>query len=61
MECNPLKITNDKLSVYITNTLFNQCKSLNGVIFLESCHCLTMTHTCSFKSHCKSNRCFLFY
>lgn len=56
---NPMLIKNKDISLYITDSLFNQCKSTNGVIFLENCRCLTMTHTCSFHSSCSYGACFL--
>ena len=57
---NPFTIINKKISLYITDSLFNNCESNNGIIYLE-CRCLTMTHTCSFGSQCNYRHCFLYY
>ena len=58
---NPLKIDSDRVSLYITDTLFDNCKSENGVIYLSRTRCATITHICSRQSLCSHNNNFLFY
>lgn len=58
---NPLKIDSDRVSLYITDTLFDNCKSENGVIYLSRTRCATITHICSRQSLCVHDNNFLFY
>ncbi|KAK8896074.1 hypothetical protein M9Y10_013964 [Tritrichomonas musculus] len=58
---NPLKIDSDRVSLYITDTLFDNCKSENGVIYLSRTRCATITHICSRQSLCSHDNNFLFY
>lgn len=58
-EENPFLIKDDDITLYITDTLFNSCRSENGILSLQ-CRCFTMTHTCSFHSLCNYRTCFLF-
>lgn len=50
---NTIRIKDITISLYITDTLFRSCYSKDGILGLQSCRCLTMTHTCSFESKCQ--------
>ena len=47
-------------SLYITDTTFIDCTSQKGILFLQSCRCLTMTHTCCFHSECDNGYSFFY-
>ena len=64
---NPIYISPDKIdnafvniSVYITRSTFAYCNSGNGVLYLENCRCITITHTCSLNSKGENTQAFLF-
>lgn len=48
--CNPFRINKVDFSVYVTRTTFAYCRSTSGVMVLDQCRCVTITHVCSFNS-----------
>ena len=55
-----IKGNDNNISVYMTDNIFQACYSLQGVIALKKCRCVTMTHICSYESTCESQYAFLF-
>lgn len=58
---NYIFIGDKNVSVYLSDNVFSNCQSKNGVICLERCRCVTVTHTCSYKSSSISNYIFYYY
>lgn len=61
LETNSILVKNHNVSLYMSDNIFYNCKSKDGVIRLEECRCVTVTHTCSLKSASKSNYYFYYY
>lgn len=57
-----LILINDKsLSIYMTDNIFYNCISSQGAVRLQSCRCVTLTHTCSLESKSESQYIFYYY
>lgn len=56
---NVIVIKNDMISLYITRSTFYNCYSNNGVLYLDQCRCVTITHTCSVNSKSGSDASYL--
>ncbi|KAK8871357.1 hypothetical protein M9Y10_007079 [Tritrichomonas musculus] len=59
IEYSTIQINGKYVSLYMTDNIFNSCKSNQGVIRLEMTRCISMSHTCSFQSECQSKSAFL--
>lgn len=60
-DTNSILISNDNVSVYMSDNIFNNCQSKDGVIRLRRSRCVTVTHTCSLNSKSKYEYYFYYY